>query len=79
MDYEILFRLLVLIGLAFNITGTFLIVFSIRFTGEVPIYAKNMRLEVPKFEKCMFRWGVSILATGFIFQFAGMLLELILN
>ena len=92
MDFDIVFRLLVLIGLAFNIVGTFLIVFSIKFPGLFPVtvgqeretdsgeeVVKYSRIDLPKFEKCMLRCGVSILATGFIFQFAGMLLELILN
>ena len=79
MNCETVFPLLVLIGLAFNIAGTFLIVFSIKFPGEVPIETANLRLEVPEFKRCKFKWGVWILTAGFIFQFVSVLLELIIN
>ena len=77
--------LILLIGLAFNIVGTFLIAFSITFPHETRFEFDNdgkrayVEANLPKFEKRFFKCGVFTLIMGFIFQFTGVFLELILS
>ena len=86
MNCDFVIRLFVLIGLVFNIGGALLIAFSIRFTHKILISYENdgkrdnkVEAILTKYKKGLFWCGVSTLIMGFIFQFIGVLLELILS
>lgn len=86
MNCEFVFTLLVLIGLVFNIGGALLIAFSIKFTQKIRLFYEtdgkrdnNVEAILTQYKKGFFWCGVWILIMGFIFQFIGVLLELILS
>ena len=72
-----------LIGLAFNIAGTFLMAFSIKYPHKIRISVKEIKEyfegDLVKFEKNLFRCGLCILGLGFFLQFTAIILELILS
>ena len=83
MNCELVFRLLVLIGLVLNIVGALLIAFSIKFTHPIRLSYKtdgkgdnNVEAILTKYKKGFFWCGVWTLILGFILQFIGVLLEL---
>lgn len=69
-------ELILLIGLAFNIVGTFLMAFSITFGYKIRTYylddgkddKKYAEADLVKFNKHLFRCGIYTLGMGFIFQ-----------
>ena len=68
--------LILLIGLVFNIVGTFLMAFSITFGYKIRTYylddgkddKKYVEADLVKFNKRLFRCGIYTLGLGFIFQ-----------
>jgi len=78
--------LILLIGLTLNIVGSLSIAISVTFRQKLRIGYHNddgkmvyVEGSLAKSENFYFKWGVYILIMGFIFQFIGVLLELILS